>query len=99
QSKTMSERGVEVAAGRGEGVAGGYDVRALEPAEVDGLLQGDVEQQTTGLHNHAEVPPRRDPGPQRAPGIGDGPQRAQSGVVLDGVERTLVVRAAEEEVD
>ena len=78
----LEHRGVEVPAGRRDGVAGGDDARAVDPAEVDRLLQRDVEQEAAGLDEQAEVAHGREPGPQRPAGVGDRPQRAHRGVVL-----------------
>ena len=90
---------VEVAAGRRDGVPGRHDPRPVDPAEVDGLLQGHVEQQAAGLDEQAEVAHRGEAGPQRAAGVGHGPQRPHGRVVLDGGQRAAVVGPPEEEVD
>ena len=90
---------IEVTAGRGDGVAGRDDTGAFEPAEVDGLHEGDVQEEPAGLDEETEVAHGGEPGPERPPGVGHGPQGAEGRVVLDGVEGTAVVGAAEEQVD
>ena len=70
-AERLEHRGVEVAAGRRDGVPGRDDARAVDPAEVDRLLEGDVEQQAAGLHEQAEVADGREAGPQGAAGVGD----------------------------
>jgi hypothetical protein len=88
-----------VAAGGRDGVPGRDHPGALEPAEVDGLLEGDVEQQAPGLHEQAQVAHGGEPGLQRAPGVGHRPQGAQGRVVLHRVERAAMVRPAQQQVD
>ena len=82
-----------------DGVTGGHDARAVDPAEVDGLHQRDVEQQAAGLDEQTEVAHGREPGAQRPARVGDGAQRAQRGVVLHRVQRAGVVGPAEQQVD
>ena len=79
-------------------MAGRHHVGTVDPAEVDGPLQGDIEQQPARLHEQPQVAHGREPRPQRAPGVGDGAQRPHGRVVLHRVQRTLVVRPAEEEI-
>ena len=76
-------------------MACGYHARTGEPAEVDRLLQRDVEEQATGLHEQPEIAHGREAGAQRAARVGDGAQRAQRRVVLYGVQRALVIRPAQ----
>ena len=66
---------VEMAAGRADGVAGGHDAGAFDPARVDRLAQRHVEEVAPGLHEQAEVPDGREPGVERAPGVDRRPQR------------------------
>ncbi len=66
---------VEMAARRHDRMPGGHDAAAVHPARVDRLGQRDVEQVATGLDEQAEVAHRREPGEQRAAGIGAGAQR------------------------
>ena len=67
--------------------------------EVDGLLEGDVEEDAAGLHEQAEVAHGREAGPQRALAVGHGPQRAHGRVLLHGDQRAAVVGPAHEQVD
>ena len=90
---------IEVPAGRCDGMAGRDDTRPFDPPEVDGLHEGHVQQQAAGLDEQTEIAHGGEPGPQGAPGVGHGPERAEGRVVLNGVERAAVVGPAEEEVD
>ena len=58
----LEHGGVEVAAGGRDRVTRGHDAGAVDPAEVDGLHQRDVEQQAAGLDEQTEVAHRREPG-------------------------------------
>ena len=80
----LEHGGVEVAAGGADGVAGGHDAGAVDPAHVDGLHEGDVEQEPTGLHEQPEVAHGREAGPQGAAGVGHRPQGPQRRVLLHG---------------
>ena len=94
----LEHRGVEVPARGADGVPGRHDTRTVDPAEVDGLHQRDVEQQATGLDEQPEVANRREARAQRATRVGYRAQRAQCGVVLHCVERARMVGPAEQEV-
>ena len=59
----LEHGGVEVASGGADGVPGRDDARAVDPAHVDGLHEGDIEQEATGLHEQPEIPYRREAGP------------------------------------
>ena len=89
RGERLEHRRVEVPAGRRDGVPGGHHAGAVDPPEVDRLLQRDVEQDPAGLHEQAEVANRREPGAQRPAGVGDRAQRAHRRVVLHRVERAL----------
>ena len=54
---------------------------SIHPKSI-AFIERDVEQQAAGLHEQAEVAHRREPGAQRAAGVGDRPQRPQGRVVL-----------------
>jgi hypothetical protein len=95
----LEHRGVEVAAGRRDGVAGGDDPRAVDPAQLDRLHQRHVEQDPARLHEQAEVPHGREPGPQGPPGVGHRPQGLHRGVVLNRDERAVVVGPAHQQAD
>jgi hypothetical protein len=61
--------GVEVAARRADGVAGGDDAGAGDPAGLDRFAQRHVQQVAAGLDEQAEVPDRRVPGSQGPLGV------------------------------
>ncbi len=90
---------VEMAAGRRNGVSGRDHSGAVHPSEVDGLLEGDVEQKPSGLDEETEVPHRRESRSQGAPGVGHGTEDPNGRVVLHRVEGTAMVRSTEEKVD
>jgi hypothetical protein len=77
----------------------GHHPRALDPAQVDRLLQRDVQQHSPGLHEQAEVANGGVAAAQGAAGVGGGPQGPYGRVLLDRDQRAAVVRTAEEEVD
>jgi hypothetical protein len=95
----LEHRRVEVTAGGCDGVAGGHDARPIDPAEIDRLLQGDVEQEAAGLNEQTEIPHGREPRSERATGVGDGAKGAHRGVVLYRVQRAGMVGTAEQQID
>ena len=94
----LEHRRIEMPAGRGDGVPGRDDTRTLDPAAVDGLLQGHIQQKSAGLNEQPEVPHGREPGTEGATGVGHRPQGSHRRVVLHRVERAAVIGAAQEEV-
>ncbi len=90
---------IEVAPGGGDGVPGRHHPGPFEPAEVDGLHEGHVQQQPAGLDEQTEVAHGGEPGLEGPAGIGHRPQGAEGRVVLDGVEGAPVVGSAEEQID
>ena len=76
--EAREHRGVEVPAGRRDGVTRREDPRPGEPARVDRPHERDVEQEPAGLHEEPEVAHGREPGEQRLATRRDRPQRASS---------------------
>jgi len=92
-------RGIEMAAGRRDRVPGRHDPGAVDPARVDRLGQGHVQQVAPGLHEQAQVPDGGEAGPQRAAGVADRAQHPQRRVVLHGGVRCGLAAPAHQQVD
>ena len=83
----LEHGGVEVAAGRGDGVAGREDARAGEPALVDGLGQVHVEQEAGRVDHQTQVAHGREAGHQRRVAVHRAAQRPVDRRVLHPVHR------------
>ncbi len=99
RSEGLEHGGVEVAPGRADGVPGRDDPGPVDPAHVDGLHEGHVEQDPTGLDEQPEVAHGREPGPQGTTSVGHGPQGAKRRILLHRDQRAGVVGSAHEQVD
>jgi hypothetical protein len=73
--------------------------RAVDPAGVDGLGQGDVEQVAAGLDEQAEVSDGGEPRAQGAAGVAHGAEHPQRRIVLDRGEHSGLSPAPHQEVD
>ena len=97
-SEAALRAGVEVPAGRADGVAGGDDPRPLDPAGRDGVGEGDVDEVAAGLDEQPEVPHRREAGGEGPLAVGHRPEAHLHRVHPHGIEQARAP-AAEDEVD
>ena len=94
--EALEHRRIQVAAARRDRVARRHDPWAGYPSRVDRAHERDVEQQTAGLHEQAEVADGREAGQQRAPATRDGAHQLHGRVVLDRAHVRRAVAAHEE---
>jgi hypothetical protein len=80
-------------------VTRGHHAGTVDPARVDRLGQGHVEQVATGLDEQSQVPHGGEAGPQGAAGVADRAQHAQRRVVLHGGVGHGLAAAAHQQVD
>jgi hypothetical protein len=92
RSQSLEHGRVEMAAVRGDRMAGRDDPGALHPTLVDGAPQCDIQEVAASLDHQAQVADRREPGQQGLAGVDRRAQRPVRRVVLNAVHRQRQTR-------